>query len=121
MRSVFTKIILFAVCLALCFSLAGCGSAKMETKQITAFNAPIDITAYGRHAEQGISDAAAAYTSMEAMIDPELETRPAVGKTISRIHRDTRFSRVLVLAARSPCSIMTNYFQTKAEIDEALP
>lgn len=26
-------------------------------------------------------------------IDPELETRPAVGKTISRIHRDTRFSR----------------------------
>ena len=74
MRSVFTKIILFAVCLALCFSLAGCGSAKMETKQITAFNAPIDITAYGRHAEQGISDAAAAYTSLEAMIDPELET-----------------------------------------------
>ena len=74
MRSVFTKIILFAVCLALCLSLAGCGSAKMETKQITAFNAPIDITAYGRHAEQGVSDAAAAYTSLEAMIDPELET-----------------------------------------------
>ena len=74
MRSVFTKSIILAVCLALCFSLAGCGSAKMETKQITAFNAPIDITAYGRHAAQGISDAAAAYTSLEAMIDPELET-----------------------------------------------
>ncbi|SQI44331.1 Uncharacterised protein [Leminorella richardii] len=25
-------------------------------------------------------------------IDPEVETRPAIGKTISRIHRDTRFS-----------------------------
>jgi hypothetical protein len=27
----------------------------------------------------------------------------------------------LVLAARSPCSIMANYFQTEAEFDEALP
>ncbi|GKX53610.1 hypothetical protein SOASR029_39190 [Budvicia aquatica] len=26
------------------------------------------------------------------MIDPEFETRPAIGKTLSRIHRDTRFS-----------------------------
>ncbi|GKX64545.1 DUF2461 domain-containing protein [Pragia fontium] len=26
------------------------------------------------------------------LIDPEFETRPAIGKTLSRIHRDTRFS-----------------------------
>ncbi|MBF0095962.1 MAG: DUF2461 domain-containing protein [Magnetococcales bacterium] len=26
-------------------------------------------------------------------IDPELETRPAIGKTLSRIHRDIRFSK----------------------------
>ncbi|VTR27253.1 Uncharacterised protein [Serratia fonticola] len=26
------------------------------------------------------------------MIDPQFETRPAIGKTLSRIHRDTRFS-----------------------------
>jgi uncharacterized protein (TIGR02453 family) len=25
-------------------------------------------------------------------IDPQFETRPAIGKTLSRIHRDTRFS-----------------------------
>lgn len=73
-RSVFHKLTILAVCLALCLSLAGCGSEKATTKQITAFNAPVDITAYGRHGEQGVSDAAAAYTSLEAMIDPELET-----------------------------------------------
>ena len=73
-RKTFMKLLSAAALLLLLFALAGCGSEKVETKQITAFTTPIDITAYGRHAAQGVSDAAAAYTSLEAMIDPELET-----------------------------------------------
>ena len=68
------KILTAAVCLGLILSLTGCVSGKEVTKEITAMNALIDITAYGNHADQGISDAVAAFTSMEAMLDPELET-----------------------------------------------
>ncbi|MBK5074884.1 DUF2461 domain-containing protein [Budviciaceae bacterium CWB-B4] len=31
-------------------------------------------------------------TQCMMLIDPEFETRPSIGKTLSRIHRDTRFS-----------------------------
>lgn len=68
------KILSLLLCAVLALSLSACVSGKAATKEITAMNALIDITAYGNHAEQGISDAAAAYTSMEAMLDPELET-----------------------------------------------
>lgn len=33
-----------------------------------------------------------ALCSSMLLIDPQFETRPAIGKTLSRIHRDTRFS-----------------------------
>ena len=46
-RKTFMKLLSAAALLLLLFALAGCGSEKVETKQITAFNTPIDITAYG--------------------------------------------------------------------------
>lgn len=90
---------------------------EQNSKEWFERNRPV----YERELLEPMRDLVADLSDTMLFIDPELKTRPAVGKTISRIHRDTRFSRVLVLAARSPCSIMTNYFQTKAEIDEALP
>lgn len=74
MRPFYTKCICLLLCLAMGPGLVGCVSGKAVTKEISAMNALIDITAYGSHAEQGVSDAAAMYTSMEAMLDPELET-----------------------------------------------
>jgi TIGR02453 family protein len=48
---------------------------------------------YERELLEPMRDLAADLSGTMLSIDPELETRPAVGKTISRIHRDTRFSR----------------------------
>ena len=66
------------LCLLLVFSLAlgltACGAGKQVTEEFTAMNALIDITAYGSHAEKGVVDAKSAFTSMEALLDPELET-----------------------------------------------
>ena len=66
------------LCLLLVFTLAlgltACGAGKQVTEEFTAMNALIDITAYGSHAEKGVVDAKSAFTSMEALLDPELET-----------------------------------------------
>jgi len=48
---------------------------------------------YERELLEPMRDLVADLSGTMLKIDPELETRPAVGKTISRIHRDTRFSR----------------------------
>jgi uncharacterized protein (TIGR02453 family) len=48
---------------------------------------------YERELLEPMRDLVADLSGAMLSIDPELETRPAVGKTISRIHRDTRFSR----------------------------
>lgn len=48
---------------------------------------------YERELLEPMRDLVADLSGTMLAIDPELETRPAVGKTISRIHRDTRFSR----------------------------
>jgi uncharacterized protein (TIGR02453 family) len=48
---------------------------------------------YERELLEPMRDLVADLSGTMLEIDPELETRPAVGKTISRIHRDTRFSR----------------------------
>jgi uncharacterized protein (TIGR02453 family) len=48
---------------------------------------------YERELLEPMRDLVADLSGTMLSIDPELETRPAVGKTISRIHRDTRFSR----------------------------
>ncbi|OUM94599.1 MAG: hypothetical protein A9Z00_10470 [Thermobacillus sp. ZCTH02-B1] len=48
---------------------------------------------YERELLEPMRDLVADLSGVMLTIDPEFETRPAVGKTISRIHRDTRFSR----------------------------
>lgn len=66
--------IALALSLMLLLSLTGCGAEKESREEVFSMNALIDIVAYGRHAEQGIADASAVYSSMEALLDPELES-----------------------------------------------
>jgi uncharacterized protein (TIGR02453 family) len=47
---------------------------------------------YERELPEPMRDLSADLSGTMLTIDPELETRPAVGETISRIYRDTRFS-----------------------------
>ena len=75
MRRRLQTILCFA--LVLCMQiplLSGCGAEKTVTEEISAMNTLIDITAFGRHANEGVTEAKSAFTSMEAMLDPELET-----------------------------------------------
>ncbi len=68
------QFIALLLALLLTLSLSGCAADKESKEEIFAMNALIDIVAYGAHADQGISDARAVYTSMEALLDPELES-----------------------------------------------
>lgn len=48
---------------------------------------------YEQHILQPLRALVSDLTPAMVMIDPEFEVRPSIGKTISRIRRDTRFSR----------------------------
>jgi uncharacterized protein (TIGR02453 family) len=48
---------------------------------------------YQRHLLDPMYDLVLALSDTMLAIDPDLETRPAIGKTLSRIHRDIRFSK----------------------------
>ena len=60
-----------------------------QSKEWFERNRPV----YERELLEPMRDLVADLSGTMLTIDPQLETRPAVGKTISRIHRDTRFSR----------------------------
>ncbi|AGA56806.1 MAG: DUF2461 domain-containing protein [Thermobacillus sp.] len=62
---------------------------EQNSKEWFEQNRPV----YERELLEPMRDLAADLSGTMLTIDPQLETRPAVGKTISRIHRDTRFSR----------------------------
>lgn len=69
-----TKLIALILALLLTLSLGGCAADKETSKEIFAMNTLIDIVAYGSKADKGISDASAVFSSMEALLDPELES-----------------------------------------------
>ena len=63
------------LCLVMLLPLTACGSASaMEQKQIFAMDTIMTLTAYGKHAEEGLNAAASVINSMEALLDPELPT-----------------------------------------------
>ena len=74
MRLIHKKLICLLLCAVLALGLAACGAEKVVTEEVSAMNALIDITAYGRHADKGISQDVSAFTSMEKLLDPELDT-----------------------------------------------
>lgn len=62
------------LCFAILFSLAGCGEANMEQKQIFAMDTVMTLTAYGKNAAAGLNAAAGTISAMDAQLDPELPT-----------------------------------------------
>ena len=67
------------LCLAALLTLSACGSTNMEQKQIFAMDTVMTLTAYGKHANEGLAAAASVINSMDAMLDPENPTSTTYG------------------------------------------
>ena len=68
------KMLLVCLCLCIMLSLAACGEAKMEQRQVFAMDTIMTLTAYGRNAERGLTAAQGVIQSMNDMLDPDIET-----------------------------------------------
>ena len=73
-----TKTLSKAVCLILCLaallSLSACGEAKAYQRQVNAMDTIMTVTAYGKSAERGLDAAESIIKSLDAALDPGLQT-----------------------------------------------
>ena len=73
-----TKSFSKTVCLLLCFlmlvPLTACGETKQTQKTVFAMDTVMTLTAYGKYGEKGLEAAESIIKSMDAMLDPEIET-----------------------------------------------
>lgn len=68
------KIIALLLCVSILLPLSACGAEKPLERQIFAMDTLMDLTAYGKNAETGLNDAIAVINSLNAMLDPDLES-----------------------------------------------
>lgn len=68
------KIIALLLCLSMLLPLSACGEEKPVTQQIFAMDTLMELKAYGKSAETGLNDAIAVINSLNAMLDPEVES-----------------------------------------------
>lgn len=68
------KIICLMLCLCMALPLTACGESKMMQRQVFAMDTIMTLTAYGNKAEYGLNAAQSVISSMDAMLDPDLET-----------------------------------------------
>ena len=69
-----TRILAIILCLGMMFSLAACSETKESQRQVFAMDTVMNLIAYGPKAESGLSAAESVIRSMDAMLDPDLET-----------------------------------------------
>ena len=69
-----TKLSAILLCLCMTLPLAACGETKESQTQVFAMDTIMTLTAYGNKAENGLTAATSVIKSMDAMLDPELET-----------------------------------------------
>jgi len=69
-----TRIICLVLCVAALFSLSACGKNTMTQKTVAAMDTIMTLTAYGSNADKGLSAATSVITSLDSMLDPQLET-----------------------------------------------
>lgn len=69
-----SRFLIMLLCLSMMLSLAACGETKESQRQVFAMDTVMTLTAYGNKAESGLSAAESVILSMDAMLDPDLET-----------------------------------------------
>ncbi len=68
------RILIISLCLCMMLPLAACGETKESQRQVFAMDTVMTLTAYGNKAESGLSAAESVILSMDAILDPDLET-----------------------------------------------
>jgi len=105
-----TRLLALLLCCALVLPLSACGEAKSTTQQIFAMDTVMDLTAYGKKADDGISAAISIINSMDTMLDPEnersktYEINHAMGSSVvvnEQIAKMLRTDRVRALGRRA--------------------
>jgi len=70
----FYKLISALLCLAMLLPLAACGESKLSQRELFAMDTIMTLSAYGNKGEAGLNAAQSIILSMDASLDPELET-----------------------------------------------
>ena len=113
----FACIVALILCFATLLSLTACGaSSNMEQKQIFAMDTVMTLTAYGKHAQEGLSAATSVINSMEALLDPELPT----STTYAINHANGSNVVVNAQIAKMLSTAKTVYEQTDGALDLSL-
>ena len=74
-RISYKRFLVVLLCLGTLLTLCACGAdSKMEQKTVFAMDTVMTLTAYGKHAGEGLSAAASVINSMDSQLDPELPT-----------------------------------------------
>ena len=68
------KITALGLCIALLLPLAACGDPRPEQTQLFAMDTVMTLTAYGKHAEDGLSSAVDVINALDSMLDPDSES-----------------------------------------------
>lgn len=69
-----SKLICLALAALMLFGFSGCGESQYKQDVIFAMDTEMTLTAYGKYADSGLSAARAIISSMDSMLDPDLET-----------------------------------------------
>lgn len=70
----FSKAVCLILSLALLLTLSACGETRPSQIQVSAMNTVITLTAYGKSADRGLVAAESIIKSLDAMLDPGVET-----------------------------------------------
>ena len=69
-----TRVMCALLCVVLMLPLAACGETKESKETIFAMDTTMTLVAYGKNRDSGIAAAESVILSMDAMLDPELES-----------------------------------------------
>jgi len=108
-----SKIVSLALALTALLSLSGCGETRMSQQMIYAMDTEMTLTAYGKNRDAGLSQAVAVISSMDSMLDPELET----SKVYEMNHANGQSVVVTGQIAGMITTAQEVYKQTKGALD----
>ena len=114
--NVFHRIAAALLCLCMLLPLSACGETKMYQKQVFAMDTVMTLTAYGNKAEAGLNAAQSVITSMDSMLDPDVET----GTTYAINHAEGANVSVSGQVAKMLSTAQTVYNQSGGTLDLSL-
>lgn len=107
------KLTAILLCIAMLLPLSGCGESKQEQAEVFAMDTIMTLTAYGENASAGLNAAKSVITSLDSMLDPELET----STTYAINHAEGASVVVPGQVARMISTAQTVYKQSNGALD----